>query len=155
MSAEFGGASYKRCAQALPLAETAATAAVAAPTAVVAAFTRGRLLRPSPAYVSYIAAAEAQPISGMDDAAPLRDVPAPIDADDVRNTVDVARRNSNQENASSINDGNSVESQREGTAARTAGGAAASAAAVAAPAILWVVTERTDGAGVRLLHLRT
>ena len=127
---------------------TATAAAVAAPTAVVAAFTRGRLLRPSPAYVSYIAAAEAQPISGMDDAAPLRDVPAPIDADDVRNTVDVARRNSNQENASSINDGNSVESQREGTAARTAGGAAASAAAVAAPAILWVVTERTDGAGV-------
>lgn len=109
-----------------------ATAAGANSSAVVAAFTRGRLLLPLPAYTAYIANAEAPPVRGVDDAAPMRDVPAAIDADDLRRAADSTRDDADVSGAGH----NGIVAPSDGAAA-------------AAPSLLWVVTEKTEGAALQ------
>ncbi|KPI89561.1 hypothetical protein ABL78_1329 [Leptomonas seymouri] len=98
---------------------------------VVAAFTRGRVLQPLPIFTAYIANAEAPPVNGLDDAAPLRDVPAAIDAEDVRRAEDSMRedREERQRDASSPTSPSGARQHQQ------------------PPSILWVVTDKTDGAG--------
>ncbi|KPA78173.1 hypothetical protein ABB37_06345 [Leptomonas pyrrhocoris] len=98
-----------------------------------AVFTRGRVLQPLPAYAAYIANAEAPPVSGQDDAAPLRDVPAAIDAEAVRHSADSAKEGAE-------------EKVNEDAAPASAPEDAAPPPPPQQPAILWVVTDRTDGA---------
>lgn len=94
---------------------------------IVASFTRGRLLAPLPEYTAYIAAAEPAPAPGVDDASPLRDVPVPISAE----TEMAAGCASGDERGAS-------EAGKASDKVATAG---------AKPAILWVMTERTEAPG--------
>ncbi|KAK7200188.1 TPR repeat [Novymonas esmeraldas] len=118
--------------------------AAAPGTCVVASFLHGRLLVPLPQYTAYIAAAEPPPAPGVDDASPLRDVPAAIGAEDVlaASGQDRAAREA----------GKAVDK-----AAAPAASATPSAPPAAAPSILWVMTERTSapGAGAAAASVET
>ncbi|KAI5690470.1 Tetratricopeptide repeat [Leishmania braziliensis] len=101
----------------------------------VVSFTRGRLLLPLPQYTEYIAAAEPPPAPGVDDASPLRDVPVAISAE---NLISGAGASGNERETSEVD-------KASGKVTTTA--AAATAPPAATPAILWVMTERTDAPG--------
>ncbi|KAG5479377.1 hypothetical protein LSCM1_04637 [Leishmania martiniquensis] len=103
---------------------------------IVASFTRGRLLAPLPQYTAYIAAAEPPPAPGVDDASPLRDVPEAISAEDVIGAADA-----------SGSEGAASQAGKTSEKALTSAIAASAAPPASPPAILWIMTERTDSPG--------
>ncbi|KAG5479762.1 hypothetical protein LSCM4_05770 [Leishmania orientalis] len=103
---------------------------------VVASFTRGRLLVPLPQYTAYIAAAEPPPAPGVDDASPLRDVPETIIAGDVMGAA-----------GASGSEGAAPKAGKVPDEAVTTAPAAFAAPPATTPAILWIMTERTDAPG--------